>query len=394
MKKLLTKILIAVLMVPLAMTLTTNAVSPSWNVTGNYTFTFNLGGDYAHHVTLSQDIAGNITGNGGYPAGGPDVYSWSITSGNTTANNINFTAQYTVGADALSPLTTMNVTGTIALDGTMSGTWTDNYQGGSRYGTWKSTSGTASPIVTTSMVVVTGNTSAGENMPGWMFNRDITTATPYVFDTTASSIGSGSLHILPIGATATDKMVAENFINTPISNVKSISYDFRIGSTGNSSQAGQFYMNVYANFGSSDPLKFYDCRYNVVAATGSTSGFTTVTFDPTQAYPVTTRGSSPFTCPAVPADMNTLSAGSNIRVFALNVGDTSTSDVGVSGHLDKVIVSTVFNTTTYDFEPVPVIVKTKDDCKNGGWKTFTNPKFKNQGQCVSSFERNEKADRD
>ena len=25
----------------------------------------------------------------------------------------------------------------------------------------------------------------------------------------------------------------------------------------------------------------------------------------------------------------------------------------------------------------------KDQCKNGGWKTFTNPVFKNQGQCVS-----------
>lgn len=24
-------------------------------------------------------------------------------------------------------------------------------------------------------------------------------------------------------------------------------------------------------------------------------------------------------------------------------------------------------------------------CKNGGWKTFTTPKFKNQGQCVSSI---------
>jgi hypothetical protein len=25
------------------------------------------------------------------------------------------------------------------------------------------------------------------------------------------------------------------------------------------------------------------------------------------------------------------------------------------------------------------------DCKKGGWKTFTHPSFKNQGQCVSSF---------
>jgi len=24
----------------------------------------------------------------------------------------------------------------------------------------------------------------------------------------------------------------------------------------------------------------------------------------------------------------------------------------------------------------------KDQCKNGGWMTFTNPAFKNQGQCI------------
>lgn len=28
----------------------------------------------------------------------------------------------------------------------------------------------------------------------------------------------------------------------------------------------------------------------------------------------------------------------------------------------------------------------KDQCKNGGWKTFNNPTFKNQGQCVSYVE--------
>jgi hypothetical protein len=28
----------------------------------------------------------------------------------------------------------------------------------------------------------------------------------------------------------------------------------------------------------------------------------------------------------------------------------------------------------------------KDQCKHGGWKTFTNPSFKNQGQCVSFVE--------
>jgi hypothetical protein len=35
---------------------------------------------------------------------------------------------------------------------------------------------------------------------------------------------------------------------------------------------------------------------------------------------------------------------------------------------------------------VPTVGPTaKSQCKKGGWKTFTSPKFKNQGQCVSWF---------
>jgi len=36
-------------------------------------------------------------------------------------------------------------------------------------------------------------------------------------------------------------------------------------------------------------------------------------------------------------------------------------------------------------------LKTKDQCKKGGWVSFANPKFKNQGDCVSWLESNENA---
>ncbi len=36
----------------------------------------------------------------------------------------------------------------------------------------------------------------------------------------------------------------------------------------------------------------------------------------------------------------------------------------------------------------------KDQCKKGGWKTFTNPSFKNQGDCVSFVEKKNKDDKD
>lgn len=308
-------------------------------------------------------------------------------------------------------------------------------------------------------VIVSGNTAAGENQPGWLFNRDLSTATPYTFNTDAASIGTGSLYVQPIGSNPSDKFIGENFLNTPIANVNSISYDFKIGSGGTNDSKDQFYMNVYANFGVSPDDKFYDCRYDIVPTTGSTASFTTVTFDPTQAYPVTQSGTSPANCPAVPMDMNALSPNSTIRAFALNVGDTSTSDVGLSGYLDKVVTDLDSDVITYDFEPdtdgdglidandnCPTVANsdqanadgdsqgdlcdTDDDndgvadvsdncpvnsnpdqmdtdgdgagnacdsligpatdmnqCKNGGWRLFNNPAYKNQGQCVSATVR-------
>jgi hypothetical protein len=44
------------------------------------------------------------------------------------------------------------------------------------------------------------------------------------------------------------------------------------------------------------------------------------------------------------------------------------------------------NTTTFDFEPAAPVgpaPTSKAQCKKGGWKNFTNPSFKNQGQCVA-----------
>lgn len=35
------------------------------------------------------------------------------------------------------------------------------------------------------------------------------------------------------------------------------------------------------------------------------------------------------------------------------------------------------------FDVVPAVPQSKDECKNGGWKTFSDPAFKNQGDCVS-----------
>jgi hypothetical protein len=132
---------LSALLSPFAIATSALAVAPMWDTTGNYVITVNyLGTDYLHDVTLAQSNTGVLTGNGGSPSGA-HVYTWQIASGSVVGNTIDFMANYTATADAVTPLTTMHVTGT----------WSDNYQGGERTGTWSATTGTAKVITSDSL---------------------------------------------------------------------------------------------------------------------------------------------------------------------------------------------------------------------------------------------------
>ena len=329
---------------------TATAVHPTWDLTGSYTVNFEyLGSSNPHEITLAQTDTGALSGTG---SSGGGAYTYTIDSGQVEGNDFTFTATYT---DPVASGTIMIVEGSVDESGALNGNWSDDYGDGEpRTGTFMSTEGTAEPIVEgdSSTIVVTGNSAGGFNQPGWLFARDLNHDTAYEFNENQASIGDGSLYVQPIGATAADKFIAENFLNEPIADVEFISYDFLIAGNGTADDSEQFYLNVYANFGDSPDDKFFDCKYDVVPTTGSTEDFTTVTFDPTQAYPVTTSSSAfgGFTCPAIPADMDDLSAGSTIRAFSINVGDTSASDVGLGGYLDNVEVALTDGITIYDFE--------------------------------------------
>ena len=183
----------------------------------------------------------------------------------------------------------------------------------------------------------------------WQFQRDADNATAGGFTNEAASIGSGSLKGGPIGTNPAEKYIAENFNAAPVADLTSIGYDFKIGDSVSATDYKQLYLNVYANIDNTD--NFYDCKFDYVPATGSTTDFTTVTFAATDTpVNVTQRGTRIEACPATLAGMP---AGSYVRVFALNVGDTSGSDVGLSGYLDNVKVTTTTETKTFDFEPAP-----------------------------------------
>ena len=59
--------------------------------------------------------------------------------------------------------------------------------------------------------------------------------------------------------------------------------------------------------------------------------------------------------------------------------------LGSGVHGDGVINAINFAGTRYTFAAPTVRWPSKEECKNGGWVTSTQPVFKNQGDCVSSF---------
>jgi len=65
-----------------------------------------------------------------------------------------------------------------------------------------------------------------------------------------------------------------------------------------------------------------------------------------------------------------------VKAFGFSLGS------GVKG--DGVINAITFAGDRYTFA-APVVLTSKEQCKNGGWATSTSPVFKNQGDCVSSF---------
>ena len=58
--------------------------------------------------------------------------------GNVVGNTLNLTWVYDTGVEGV-PGVTHNMTGTIAPDGSISGTWNDNYHGVTRTGTFTAT---------------------------------------------------------------------------------------------------------------------------------------------------------------------------------------------------------------------------------------------------------------
>jgi hypothetical protein len=130
------------------------------------TYTWLVLGTYAHDLVITtQNSDGTFSGTGGYPAGNPSQYQTTETiTGQVTGNQITFTTTY---AGPYNPGYFVTVSGTIAPDGSMSGTspWE-----------WHTTSGHAT--------LASGSTG----WPGLL-----TGMSPFTF--TTDNTGFGSWHV-------------------------------------------------------------------------------------------------------------------------------------------------------------------------------------------------------
>lgn len=148
-------------------------VDTGWNVENSYILRLVTGSYYNHDVVIVLQTDGTFTGHGGYPAGGSS-YSFpynetidgiiNVSTGDITINSVYENGYW------------YKAVGTIAPDGTMSGTWTAPNVS---LGSWSSISGNAT------------KTHTGDT--GWPGLFNSSTVPKFTF--TTDETGSGSWHI-------------------------------------------------------------------------------------------------------------------------------------------------------------------------------------------------------
>ena len=352
-----------------------HAVTPTWDASGSYKLDFSVDPNSSSYDSSLYDLSltqngQSLTGTGQYPSPGPYAYAWTAT-GTITGNTISLTDVYTQGAVG----TTMHMNGTIASDGTMSGTWDDNY-GGGRTGLWKSVSGNATQL---NYVVVTPSNTQGwstaDTQPGGAVN--------YVVDSTAP----GDPHIgalqLTTDATNTAKAQYMHGADVGLSTVKSLSYSTK-QNLGPVVAAASYQLPVFLNGNSGFTTLVYEPYWNGTVDTGG--NWQTWDVDAGlfwSSRTVTCSGGTITGTPGGPAtytlaQIEATCPSAQVIGFGVNIGSFNPSyDV------ESDLVN--FNGTIYNFEPY-VVATDKSSCKNGGYQNVTDNNgnsFRNQGQCVS-----------
>ena len=175
---------------------------------------------------------------------------------------------------------------------------------------------------------------------------------PNVFDPghtgcVSSSYSNGVLHLAKNCPTATNAAAQADITGLTGQTFQSASFTLASAAQ---CQGGSPRFDIYTTGG----IFFLGC--NNVSPTMNADGTATYTFSPANLQPQV-AGTTPGTITAV-------------QVLIDVQGTADLTNIVVNGKLQK---------------PLSARQAAMAKCKHGAWKTFTDPKFKNQGQCVSHF---------
>ncbi len=384
---------VSLLLMPLLFVNHAQASIPTWDATGNYVINMEyLGTQYPHDMVLTQDSSGNLTGYGGSPVGA-NVYTWVITSGTVSGNSIDFLANYTATTDAVTPQTVLHVNG-IVTSGTINGTWSDNYQGGTRTGVISTVSGAALPLGTLAgedFGVVNYNTGLGI-LKGYTAGFGLTNATFAGATSVVVKLYAAGDVLLQTNTAILPKFNAD-ITGTQFSSPFDVSGSFAYATDG-------YWVNTKeTQFGQSIPATKIVATVTLSNGKVVTAENINLTGDPTTIYPVATHtiiassGANGLITPSGSVAINdgsdqafTIIANSGFHIESVVVDSVSIGAVSAYTFNDVTANHTIAATFAQDTVVIGGTPTDMNQCKNGGWKTFTNPTFKNQGQCVSSVQ--------
>lgn len=257
------------------------------------------------------------------------------------------------------------------------------------------TAATASAAVTVVTPDNLGTPSDPQAGTGWFFYNDETdtidnTLGTFVAGPDTPPMNSGSVQI-SVSGTQRRNLATYQFSGTPLADITALrfsTYNPSIGNGGSATRSAYLQFNV--DFNGTDTwqrrLVFLPSRNGAViqdlwqewdaiqggSALWQYSGAT---------WPGGGSGSTPKTWAQILAQY----PGVRIRVtdsfVGLRVGEPYPD--GYTENLDAFELSTTSTEQIFDFELALPRPTDKDQCKDDGWRLFTDPPYRNQGDCIS-----------
>lgn len=241
---------------------------------------------------------------------------------------------------------------------------------------------------------------------GWNFYQEVPTGSgSFVEGPEMPPLGTGSAQ-LSVDSTGRQLLLNNDYAGTSLSNITELEYS-TYRQSGNDPLAISLQLDVDTD--STDDITAWQGRLvyepyftNTVVAETWQTWDTLATEGTGNWWSSGAPGNTvcPQSNPCTWAEIQTAFPNASIRVN--NATDTAGFinfkaggpwTPGLVGNVDAFTIGVNDEVTAYDFEaatPKPVKATTKEECKDGGWKTFQT-EYKNQGRCVSSVASNGKA---